>query len=101
MEKEGKKPENWTEVYQKIADRQMERADRLVSEVLSDADKKDKRKSVLILVLIFGLIISNAYWLYQWSSYDYISQDGEGYNYYNSDVEGDILNGAADQAEEE
>lgn len=101
MEKEGKKPKNWTEVYQKIADRQMERADRLVSEVLSDADKKDKRKSVLILVLIFGLIISNAYWLYQWSSYDYISQDGEGYNYYNSDVEGDILNGAADQAEEE
>lgn len=101
MEKEGKKPENWTEVYQKIADRQMERADRLVSEVLSDADKKDKRKSVLILVLIFGLIISNAYWLYQWSSYDYISQDGEGYNYHNSDVEGDILNGAADQAEEE
>ena len=101
MDKEGKKPENWTEVYQKIADRQMERADRLVSEVLSDADKKDKRKSVLILVLILGLIISNAYWLYQWSSYDYISQDGEGYNYYNSDVEGDILNGTADQAEEE
>ena len=101
MDKEGKKPENWTEVYQKIADRQMERADRLVSEVLSDADKKDNRKIVLILVLILGLIISNAYWLYQWSSYDYISQDGEGYNYYNSDVEGDILNGTADQAEEE
>lgn len=101
MDKYEKKPENWTEVYQRIADRQMERADRLVSEVLSDADKKDKRKSVLILVLILGLIISNAYWLYQWSSYDYISQDGEGYNYYNSDVEGDILNGAADQAEEE
>ena len=101
MYKKKKKPENWTEVYQRIADRQMERADRLVSEVLADADKKDKRKSVLILVLILGLIISNAYWLYQWSSYDYISQDGEGYNYYNSDVEGDILNGAADQAEEE
>lgn len=28
------------------------------------------------------------------SEYDFVSQDGEGYNYYNSDIRGDVSNGA-------
>lgn len=108
MEKQNNEPENWTEVYQKIADGQAKNSKELVSELLMDSEKKvDKlsdinRKLIYVIVfLIAALVASNMYWAYQWTSYDYVSQDGEGYNYYNSDVEGDITNGTADQTEEE
>lgn len=35
------------------------------------------------------------------SQYDFVSQDGEGTNYYNSDVGGDVNNGATGTEEEE
>ena len=46
------------------------------------------------MMTLAALVGTNADWIYQWNSYDYVSQDGDGYNYYNSDVEGDIDNGA-------
>ena len=102
-EKLNKDPSTWAEVYQKILERQMGSTSQLASEMLADSDRKDARKNRVIsyligviIVLVLGLIGSNIYWVYQWNSYDYVSQDGDGYNYYNSDVEGDILNGAAD-----
>lgn len=98
---ENKKPETWTEVYQSISDHQFEKTNKLVSEMLADADRKDKRKNIIIAILVIAFALSNAYWIYQWNTYDYVSQDGEGYNYYNADVEGDIVNGATNTAEEE
>lgn len=96
-------PQNWDEVYKRIA----LQSEKLTTEILQDNDRKDERKNKIIsyligviIVLIIGLIGSNLYWVYQWNSYDYISQDGEGHNYYNSDVEGDIENGTADQEKE-
>ena len=107
-EKLNKDPSTWAEVYQKNLERQMGSTSQLASEMLADSDKKDARKNRVIsyligviIVLVLGLIGSNIYWVYQWNSYDYVSQDGDGYNYYNSDVEGDVQNGAADQAEGE
>ena len=111
-EKKNNVPDgNWTDIIHHYADMQKaydESKDRLASEVLADSDRKDARKSRIItyligviIALIVGLVVSNLYWIYQWNSYDYVSQDGEGYNYYNSDVEGDISNGAEDQTEEE
>lgn len=35
-------------------------------------------------------------WRELFNSYDYISQDGNGENYYNSNVSGEVNNGAAD-----
>ena len=40
-------------------------------------------------------------WLYVFQSYDYVSQDGEGYNYYNKEVGGDVYNGSEDKDKEE
>lgn len=105
---EDKKPENWEEVYKMILDSQADKSKELVSEMLSDAEKRDDKNhktikalvisNVVTAVLLFAVVL---YSLHMWNSYDYVSQDGEGYNYYNEDVEGDILNGTADQEKEE
>ena len=76
-------------------------AEKFVSELIKDAQEQAKRWFIAFLVTLTALVGTNAYWIYQWNSYDYVSQDGEGYNYYNADVEGDIQNGSEDQAEEE
>jgi len=36
---------------------------------------------------------NNQRWIEYLSQYDFVLQDGEGYNYYNSDVGGDVVNG--------
>lgn len=102
---------NWSEILEHYVELQKlydESKNSLASEIMADNDQKDNRKSKIIfglicviLVLAAGLIGSNMYWIYQWNSYDYISQDGEGYNYYNSDIEGDVDNGAENTSEEE
>lgn len=40
---------------------------------------------------------SDREWKELFNSYDYISQDGNGENYYNSNVSGEVNNGATDQ----
>lgn len=40
---------------------------------------------------------SDREWKELFNSYDYISQDGNGENYYNSNVSGEVNNGSADQ----
>lgn len=100
-EKENKSPENWHEVIERFAEMQKDSSDKLTSEILKDKDKEGKRWRTVAIVLAALLFLSNFIWLVQWTSYDYVSQDGEGYNYYNSDVDGSVTNGTADQAEEE
>lgn len=100
-EKENKSPENWHEVIERFAEMQKDSSDKLTSEILKDKDKEGKRWITVAIVLAALLFLSNFIWLAQWTSYDYVSQDGEGYNYYNSDVDGSVTNGTADQEEEE
>lgn len=107
-EQQNNNPKSWAEVYRAIAERQIDSSNKLASEMLEDSDKKDKRKTKIIAyligvicVLIIGLVGSNIYWVYQWSSYDYYSQDGDGTNYLNSDVEGDVVNGPKVSEKEE
>ena len=69
-------------------------AERFVSELISDSGAQSKRWFIAFLVTLAALFGTNLYWIYQWNSYDYVSQDGDGYNYYNSDVVGDINNGS-------
>lgn len=76
-------------------------AGKMVSELIHDIKSQSKRWFIAFLITLVALVGTNAYWIYQWNSYDYVSQDGDGYNYYNSDVEGDIDNGTENQAEEE
>lgn len=56
--------------------------------------KKMWQVIVLLIVLLVG---TNMAWLYVFQSYDYVSQDGEGYNYYNKEIVGDVNNGAEDK----
>ena len=76
-------------------------AEKFVSELIKDAQAQAKRWFIAFIATLVALVGTNIYWIYQWNSYDYVSQDGEGYNYYNADVEGDITNGTENQAEEE
>lgn len=46
------------------------------------------------------LFITNGIWIYVFQSYDYVTQDGEGQNYFNREVGGDVYNGAEGQSEE-
>ena len=104
MEKQNMEPDNWHEIIERYIELQKfydESKNSLASEIMADGDRKDKRKSRVIsyligviIALVIGLTISNLYWVYQWNSYDYLLQDGEGYNYYNADIEGDVNNGA-------
>lgn len=70
-----------------------EDAESLVSEVFRDNQRQSRRWFAAFLISFIALVGTNAYWIYQWNSYDYVSQDGEGYNYYNADVEGDVSYG--------
>ena len=76
-------------------------AGKMVSELIHDIKSQSKRWFIAFLITLAALVGTNAYWIYQWNSYDYVSQDGDGYNYYNSDIDGDISNGAENQTEEE
>lgn len=69
-------------------------AGKMVSELIHDIKSQSKRWFIAFLITLAALVGTNLYWIYQWNSYDYVSQDGEGYNYYNSDIEGDITNGS-------
>lgn len=44
---------------------------------------------------------SNQSWIDYLSQYDFVNQDGEGINYYNSDVGGNVNNGAESPSSEE
>ena len=71
-------------------------AEKFVSELIQDIQRQAKRWFIAFLVTLAALIGTSIYWIYVFNSYEYVSQDGEGYNYYNSEVEGDINNGTAD-----
>lgn len=54
----------------------------------------------VIILLVVCLVGSNAFWVYEWTQYDYLSedvtttyeQDGEGLNNINTGTQGDVLN---------
>jgi len=63
-------------------------------------------------IAIIGLLIINMFlatlnylnnrdWRALFSSYDFVSQDGQGQNYYNSDVGGNVNNGSEGKKAEE
>lgn len=71
------------------------------TDVLSTLAKQLKTMWIVIILLIMLLVGTNMAWLYVFQSYDYVTQDGEGYNYFNSNVEGSVYNGSEGQSEEE
>lgn len=109
MEENKEKETTWSEIEKKHAE--MQSRELLASEVIAWSYKVAKAKDFAIGCLVAGIIIvglgmsvinyvNDRDWRELFGSYDYVSQDGEGYNYYNADVEGDVVNGAESQEEE-
>ena len=71
------------------------------TDVLGALVKQIKTMWIVIILLIVLLVGTNMAWLWVFQSYDYVSQDGEGYNYFNREVGGDVYNGAESTGEEE
>lgn len=69
-------------------------------DVMNALAKQLKTMWIVIILLIVLLVGTNMAWLYVFQSYDYVSQDGDGCNYYNKEVGGDVHNGSEDKSEE-
>lgn len=66
-------------------------------EVLEQAKRNTKMWFVTWILTMAALIGTNAYWIYTFNSYDYVSQDGEGINNINTGDQGDLENGTESQ----
>lgn len=70
------------------------------------SERSHKRLVVALIVAIVLMFASNAFWLYEWTQYDYagvettIEQDGEGINNINRGIQGGLINGAEDNNED-
>lgn len=71
------------------------------TDVLGALVKQLRTMWIAIFVLLAILFTTNGIWIYVFQSYDYVSQDGEGQNYFNSRVKGSVYNGSEGQSEEE
>lgn len=84
----------------------------LAMEIISGKSRASRNKTFVIVVLAIALVAAaigssvvnyhnDEKWRKLFSEYDYVSQDGNGVNYYNADVGGDVANGATDSEIEE
>ena len=98
--------ENRKEMLEKAEDK------KTALQMIAESYKVSKAKDVAIVCLTAAVMIigigmavinycNDRDWRELFSSYDYVSQDGEGYNYYNSDVGGDVTNGTENPETEE
>ena len=65
-------------------------------EVLEQAKRNTKMWFVTWILTMTALIGTNAYWIHTFNSYEYVYQDGEGQNNYNSNIGGDVDNVTTD-----
>lgn len=59
-------------------------AENLVTEVIRDNQRQAKRWFIAFLLSLAALVGTNAYWIYVFNSYEYVTQDGEGINTINT-----------------
>ena len=71
------------------------------TDVLGSLIKQLKVMWAVIILLIVLLVGTNMAWLWVFQSYDYVTQDSAGQNYFNSNVKGSVYNGAENKNEEE
>lgn len=85
MNNETRKPEDkpsWNGIEQYFA-----------TQVIEQSKTQAKRWFIAWIVTLIALIGTNTYWIYVFNSYEYVYQDGDGENYYNNEIEGDVENG--------
>ena len=84
-EKETKKP-YWDGIEQYFA-----------TQVIEQAKTSAKRWFVAWLITLAALIGTNAYWIYVFNSYEYVSQDGSGVNTINTGNQEDMSIGTENE----
>lgn len=78
----------------------------LAMDVAGGIKRESKAKDLGIICLTIAIVAitvtlsainynNDRDWRRLFSSYDFVSQDGEGYNYFNSNIQGDVDNGSA------
>lgn len=60
------------------------------TEAIEQSKRSAKRWFIAWVITFAALIGTNALWIYQWNSYDYIYQDSHGTNNINTGTQGDI-----------
>lgn len=65
-------------------------AEKFVSELVQDVQRQSKRWFIAFLLSLAALVGTNAYWIYVFNSYEYVTQDGEGINTINTGNQEDI-----------
>lgn len=109
MQKNNENPINWREIEKKHAE--MQSRETLASEVIVWSHKVARAKDFAIGCLTAGIVAigvgmsiinycNDRDWRELFSSYDYVSQDGQGYNYYNSNIGGNVENGSESKSPE-
>lgn len=117
---EEKATPTWGDVLDMIGNMSKIQANQtMASETIGELKRETLRRGfgmavsgIVFSVVIIGLLLVNhshalanerinQCWIEYLSQYDFVSQDGEGYNYYNSDVGGDVVNGTENPKEEE
>ena len=91
-EKKLEDVQNWNDAERMIAQKLVESNDSLARSVVEQSKAATKKWFIAFLVTLAALVATNAAWLYVFNSYEYVYQDGEGQNNYNSNVDGDVKN---------
>ena len=64
--------------------------DSLATETIAHMAKNAKRWLIAFLVTLAAFVGTNVFWIYQFTSYEYVSQDGEGVNSINTGQQEDV-----------
>ncbi len=76
-------------------------AESWLAELIESARTNAKHWFIAWLVTLIALIGTNAYWIYVFQSYDYVSQTSDGVNSINTGTQGDVINEPKSAAEKE
>ena len=83
--KENKENKGWSE------------AESWLSELVEQSRANTKRWFIAWVVTLAALIVTNAYWIHQFTSYEYVSQDGTGVNSINTGNQENVDLGTEDE----
>lgn len=69
----------------------------LSTELVEQSKSNTKRWFIAWVVTLAALIVTNAYWIHQFTSYEYVSQDGTGINSINTGNQENVDLGTEDE----
>lgn len=68
-----------------------------LAELIEQKKAEAKKWFIIAIISIAALVATNGYWIYQFTSYEYVSQDGSGINSINTGYQEDINYGTENE----